>query len=80
MSAFHIQGALLSRVVSEGVELVEGNPGRWASSTLSLAPGQGAIAETVFVEDGRYPFLSHILNQPIRGARGFIEAGTGEPG
>jgi nitrite reductase (NO-forming) len=80
MSAFHIQGALFNRVVTEGVELVPGNPGRWASSTVSLAPGQGAIVETVFVEDGRYPFLSHILNQATRGARGFIVAGTGEPG
>jgi nitrite reductase (NO-forming) len=80
MSAFHIQGAVLSRVVTEGVELVEGNPGRWGSSTVSLAPGQGAIAEAVFVEDGRYPFFSHVLNQPIKGARGFIVAGTGQPG
>jgi nitrite reductase (NO-forming) len=75
VSSFHVQGAVFNRVALEGVELSPGNPGTWGSSAVSLAPGQGAIAETILPEAGQYPFYSNALDQAARGARGLIAAG-----
>jgi nitrite reductase (NO-forming) len=76
-SAFRVQGTVFDHVVTEGVELIPGNPGSWGAATLNLAPGQGALVEMQFRDDGRYPFFSQALDQSARGARGVIVAGTG---
>ena len=44
-SAFHIVGVIFSSVTKEGVHLVPGNEGNWASQAVDLAPAQGAIVE-----------------------------------
>ncbi len=70
-SAFHIVGALFDTVYREGhYELRPGEPG--GAQVLDLAPAAGGFVETVFAEPGHYPFVSHILVDAERGARGMI--------
>ena len=70
-SAFHVVGAQFDTVYREGhYELRPGDPG--GSQALDLSPASGGFVETVFPEPGHYSFLSHIMVDADRGARGSI--------
>ena len=47
--------------------------GAGGSQALALAAAQGGFVELVFPETGHYPFVSHIMVDAERGARGIIE-------
>jgi nitrite reductase (NO-forming) len=78
-SSFHVVGTIFDTVVKEGMQLVEGNPGKWGAQAVDLAPAQGAVIEFTTMEDGLYPMVTHAFNFPGRGAVGLVQAGDGEP-
>jgi nitrite reductase (NO-forming) len=70
-SAFHIVGAQSDTVWREGSwQLRPGDPG--AAQVLDLSPAAGGFVETVLPEPGHYPFVSHVMVDAERGARGVI--------
>jgi len=70
-TAFHVVGAHFDTVYREGrYELRPGEPG--AAQILDLLPAGGGFVETVFPEAGNYPFVSHVMVDAERGARGII--------
>ena len=70
-AAFHIVGAQFDTVYREGrYELRAGEPG--GAQVLDLTPAAGGFVETVFPEPGHYPFVSHIMVDAERGARGIV--------
>ncbi len=70
-SAFHIVGATFDTVYREGrYDLRAGDPG--GAQVLQLEPAGGGFVETVLSEPGHYPFVSHIMVDAERGARGII--------
>ncbi|SDT80178.1 multicopper oxidase domain-containing protein [Actinoplanes derwentensis] len=70
-SAFHVVGAHFDTVYREGQwQLRPDDPG--AAQVLDLAPAGGGFVETVLSEPGHYPFVSHIMVDAERGARGLI--------
>ncbi|PRY30651.1 multicopper oxidase domain-containing protein [Pseudosporangium ferrugineum] len=73
-SAFHVVGAQFDTVYREGRwELRPSGPG--AAQVLDLAPAAGGFVETVLPAPGTYPFVSHVMVDAERGARGAIRAG-----
>jgi len=78
-SSFHIVGTIFDQVIKEGVHLLRGNEGSWASQAVDLSPAQGAIVEFSFAEDGLYPMVTHAFNLPGHGAVGLFQAGDGDP-
>jgi nitrite reductase (NO-forming) len=78
-SSFHIVGTIFDQVTKEGVHLVRGNDGNWASQAVDLSPAQAAIVEFSFAEDGLYPMVTHAFNLPGHGAIGLFQAGDGDP-
>lgn len=75
-SAFHIVGAQHQQVYREGRwEL--GGPAQpepaGAAQVLDLAPAAGGFVVTRFPEPGNYPFVSHVMVDADRGARGVFE-------
>jgi nitrite reductase (NO-forming) len=71
-SAFHIVGTQFDAVYREGrYELRPTDPG--GAQVLDLAPAAGGFVEAVFPEPGHYPFVSHIMVDADRGARGIID-------
>jgi nitrite reductase (NO-forming) len=75
-SAFHIVGAQFDTVYREGqYQLRPGDPG--GAQVLDLAPAAGGFIETVLPEAGNYPFISHIMVDAERGARGTIAVEAG---
>jgi nitrite reductase (NO-forming) len=73
-SAFHVVGAQFDTVYREGQWLLRpGDPG--GAQVLDLAPATGGFVETVFAGPGHYPFLSHIMVDAERGARGVVNVG-----
>lgn len=78
-SAFHVVGTIFDQVRKEGVALLRGNDGNWASQAVDLAPAQGAVIEMKAMEDGLYPIVTHAFNFPGRGALGLFQAGDGDP-
>jgi nitrite reductase (NO-forming) len=71
-SAFHVVGAQFDTVYIEGAyRLRPPDPG--GAQVLDLAPAGGGFVETVFAEPGTYPFLTHIMADADRGARGAFE-------
>ncbi len=73
-SAFHVVGAQFDTVYREGhYELRPGDPG--GAQVLDLSPAAGGFVETVFPEAGHYPFVSHIMVDAERGARGLVQVG-----
>jgi nitrite reductase (NO-forming) len=78
-SSFHVVGVIFSAVTKEGVHLVAGNDGNWASQAVDLSPAQGAIVEFDLPEDGLYPMVTHAFNFVGRGALGLFQAGDGDP-
>ncbi len=78
-SSFHIVGTIFHAVTKEGVHLLAGNEGNWASQAVDLSPAQGAVIELRTAEDGLYPIVTHAFNLPGRGALGLLQAGDGQP-
>jgi nitrite reductase (NO-forming) len=78
-SSFHIVGTIFDTVTKEGIHLVKGNDGSWASQAVDLSPAQGAIVEFTTAEDGLYPIVTHAFNFVGRGALGLVQAGDGDP-
>jgi len=71
-TAFHVVGAQFDTVYREGRWLLRpDDPG--GAQVLDLAPATGGFVETVFDEPGHYPFLSHVMVDAERGARGVIK-------
>ena len=70
-SAFHIVGVHFDTLYREGQwQLRHGDPG--AAQVLDLTPAAGGFIETVLTEPGHYPFVSHVMVDAERGARGTI--------
>jgi nitrite reductase (NO-forming) len=68
-TAFHIVGAQFDTIYREGHhQLRPGDPG--GAQVLDLAPAGGGFVETVLPEAGHYPFVSHVMVDAERGARG----------
>ncbi|MEV0130996.1 multicopper oxidase domain-containing protein [Dactylosporangium sp. NPDC050688] len=77
-TAFHIVGAQFDTVYREGhYQLRPGDPG--GAQVLDLTPAAGGFVETVLPEAGHYPFVSHIMVDAERGARGVLEVGERTP-
>ncbi|MFD6326844.1 multicopper oxidase domain-containing protein [Streptomyces sp. NPDC058442] len=73
-SAFHVVGGQFDTVYQEGAHrLRPDDPGDGGAQILSLAPGSGGFVELTFPEAGTYPFVSHIMSDAERGARGAFE-------
>jgi nitrite reductase (NO-forming) len=71
-SAFHIVGAQFDTAYREGRYLLRpGDPG--GAQVLDLAPATGGFVETVLPEPGHYPFVSHVMVDAERGARGVLD-------
>lgn len=74
-SAFHVVGAQFDTIYREGrYELRPGEPG--GAQVLDLLPAAGGFVETVLPEPGHYPFVSHIMVDAERGARGLFDVGA----
>ncbi|WP_244295457.1 multicopper oxidase domain-containing protein [Micromonospora orduensis] len=71
-SAFHIVGAHFDTLYREGQwQLRRSDPG--AAQVLDLSPAAGGFIETVLPAPGHYPFVSHVMVDAERGARGTIQ-------
>ncbi len=72
-TAFHVVGGQFDTVYSEGGYLLRrGSPGAGGAQALALAVSQGGFVELRFPEPGSYPFLSHVVVDAERGARGLF--------
>ncbi|MHB9857161.1 multicopper oxidase domain-containing protein [Streptomyces sp. YIM S03343] len=72
-SAFHIVGGQFDTVYKEGAYLLRpSDSGNGGSQILDLAPGQGGFVELSFPQAGNYPFVTHIMSDAERGARGMF--------
>ncbi len=70
-TSFHVVGGQFDTVYSEGAYLLRrGDPGSGGSQSLALAAAQGGFVELTFPEPGTYPFVSHVVVDAERGARG----------
>jgi nitrite reductase (NO-forming) len=64
-----VVGTRFDTVYREGSLMLQpSDPG--GAQVLDLAPAAGGFVEMVFPEPGRYPFLSHVMVDADRGARG----------
>lgn len=77
-SSFHVVGGQFDRVWLEGQYILgsaaapsTGQSG--GSQALALQPAQGGFVELVFPEPGDYPFVTHIMADAERGAKGLFE-------
>ena len=73
-SSFHVVGGQFDTVFSEGEYLLQsgGSTGTGGAQTLALAPAQGGFVELTFTEAGNYPFVSHVMSDAEKGARGLF--------
>jgi nitrite reductase (NO-forming) len=70
-TSFHVVGGQFDTVYAEGAYLLRrGDPGAGGAQSLALAAAQGGFAELTFPEPGSYPFLTHVVVDAERGARG----------
>ncbi|MEU8238732.1 multicopper oxidase domain-containing protein [Actinoplanes missouriensis] len=70
-SAFHVVGGQFDTVYREGRwQLRPGDAG--GAQVLDLVPAAGGFVETVLPEAGDYPFVSHVMVDAERGARGIV--------
>jgi nitrite reductase (NO-forming) len=74
-SAFHVVGGQFHTVFKEGDYLLKdgGSTGTGGSQVLDLSAAQGGFVELTFTAAGRYPFVSHVMSDAEKGARGIIE-------
>jgi nitrite reductase (NO-forming) len=79
-SSFHVVGGQFDTVWSEGASLLDprrdGPEG--GAQVLPLLPAQGGFVELTFPEPGSYPFVSHVIVDAERGARGLFEVSATE--
>ena len=71
-SSFHVVGGQFDTVFKEGDYSLKdgGSTGTGGSQVLDLAVAQGGFVELSFPEAGHYPFVSHIMSDAEKGARG----------
>ncbi|WP_454141161.1 multicopper oxidase domain-containing protein [Microbacterium lacticum] len=70
-SSFHIVGGQFDTVYFEGAyTLQQGDPG--GAQALALQPAQGGFVELTFPEPGDYPFVTHIMSDAEKGAKGIF--------
>ncbi len=70
ISAFHVVGAIFSRVYPDAVPAHA-----WEGvQTATVPPGGGMIFETRLAEPGTYPFVTHAFADATNGAVGMFEA------
>jgi len=70
ISAFHVVGAIFSKVYPDGVPAHA-----WEGvQTATVPPGGGMIFETRLAEPGTYPFVTHAFADATNGAVGMFEA------
>ncbi len=79
-SSFHVVGGQFDTVWSEGAYLLDRRRDRpeGGAQVLPLLPAQGGFVELELPEPGRYPFVSHVMVDAERGARGVIEVSAAE--
>ena len=76
-SSFHVVGAQFATTWSEGAYLLRDGAGPsgdsgGGSQVLQLGSAQGGFAEVTLREPGTYPFVTHVMADAERGARGLI--------
>ncbi len=75
-SDFHVVGAVFDRVYPDG----DPSHALTGVQTYAVAPGGGAVFETVFERDGSgeglYPFVTHSFADAEKGAVGMIQVGA----
>ncbi|MDJ0322299.1 multicopper oxidase domain-containing protein [Cryobacterium sp. PH31-AA6] len=73
-SSFHVVGGQFDTVFKEGDYSLKdgGSTGTGGSQVLDLAVAQGGFVELSFPEAGHYPFVSHIMSDAEKGARGVV--------
>ena len=73
-TSFHVVGAQFDTSWSEGAYLLDARDGGdGGAQVLPLQPAQGGFVELVFPEAGHYPFVSHVMTDAERGARGIFD-------
>jgi len=74
-SAFHVVGGQFHTVYKEGDYLLKdgGSTGTGGSQVLDLAAAQGGFVELTVSQAGHYPFVSHVMSDAEKGARGILE-------
>ena len=74
-SSFHVVGGQFHTVFKEGEYLLKngGSTATGGSQALDLAAAQGGFVELTFTEAGHYPFVSHVMSDAEKGARGIFE-------
>ncbi|SNC60114.1 nitrite reductase (NO-forming) [Kytococcus aerolatus] len=72
-SSFHVIGGQFDTVWFEGGYQLGPRAEGTGSQALGLQPAQGGFVELTFPEAGRYPFVSHVMVDAERGARGVVE-------
>ncbi|WP_421741054.1 multicopper oxidase domain-containing protein [Cellulomonas sp.] len=78
-TSFHVVGGQFYTVFKEGEYLLRdgGSTGTGGSQALDLAAAQGGFVEVTFTEAGHYPFVSHVMSDAERGARGVVAVTDG---
>ena len=74
-SSFHVVGGQFDTVFSEGAWQLGNRSGpsrTGGAQVLPLLPAQGGFVELVLDEPGDYPFVSHVMVDAERGARGVL--------
>jgi nitrite reductase (NO-forming) len=73
-SSFHVVGGQFDTVFSEGEYLLRdgGSTKTGGAQALALMPAQGGFVELTFDEAGTYPFVSHVMSDAEKGARGLF--------
>ena len=76
-SSFHVVGAQFDTVWAEGAYLLRNGDGPMGghdggSQVLDLGVAQGGFVELTPREPGRYPFVTHVMADAERGARGLL--------
>ncbi|SNU02546.1 nitrite reductase (NO-forming) [Ruaniaceae bacterium KH17] len=70
-SSFHIVGGQFDTVWFEGAYLLD-HSGDTGSQAMGMQPAQGGFVELTFPEAGHYTFVSHVMIDAERGARGTV--------
>ena len=79
-SSFHVVGTQFDTVWTEGAYLLRAGEAPEAAAAgpaaaarcSALAPAQGGFVELVPREPGHYPFVTHVMADAERGARGIL--------
>lgn len=77
-SIFHIVGGQFDTTYLEGAYQLKRGKDAFGTSNggaqaLAVQPAQGGFVEFTLPESGRYPFVSHVMSDAEKGARGIIE-------